>query len=179
MEITTAIKKLKNNKAAGSDGISPEVFKHCIEPLTSLENLLKLIWRQRTIPEEWKRSLIASLHKKGNKSKISNYRGISLLNIGLKSWKQFSKAGSSLHVKVARKNQAFFKRNKGCRDQIFTKRQLAQQRYQYNQQTVLAFIDLKAAFDSVDRNVIWNILENHGLPGNICCLTKMYVYRNS
>ena len=60
MEITTAIKKLKNNKAAGSDGISPEMFKHGIEPLTSsVENLLKLIWRQRTIPEEWKKALIA------------------------------------------------------------------------------------------------------------------------
>jgi hypothetical protein len=31
------------------------------------------------LPEEWKESIIVSVYKKGNKTDISNYRGISLL----------------------------------------------------------------------------------------------------
>jgi hypothetical protein len=32
------------------------------------------------IPEEWKNSIVISMYKKGDKQKVENYRGISLLN---------------------------------------------------------------------------------------------------
>ena len=116
------------------------------------------------------------LHKKGDKSKCSNYRGISLLNIGFKVLEAVLKNRlEPAYESVARKNQAGFKRNQECRDQIFTIRQLDAQRYRFDRQTVLVFVDFKAAFYSVVRNIIWTIVETHGLPGNIADILK-YMY---
>ena len=76
---------------------------------------------------------------------------------------------------VARKNQAGFKAKRGCRDQIFAIKQIVEQRYEFDRETLLVFIDFKAAFDSVNRETIWRILESHGLPPKLIqVLRAMY-----
>ncbi|CAH1366285.1 unnamed protein product, partial [Tenebrio molitor] len=47
------------------------------------ENIVKLInkaWDEETIPQRWKETLICPLHKKGDRSKCENYRGIALMD---------------------------------------------------------------------------------------------------
>ena len=51
-----------------------------LEPLTKLFNL---IFMKGTFPKAWNESFIVLIHKKGNKSDSSNYRGISITsNLG-------------------------------------------------------------------------------------------------
>jgi hypothetical protein len=38
------------------------------------------IWNKEELPEQWKESIIVSIHKNGDKTDCSNYRGISLLS---------------------------------------------------------------------------------------------------
>ena len=106
----------------------------------------------------------------------ANYRGISLLNIAFKILEAILKNRiEPAYESVARKNQAGFKAKRGCRDQIFAIRQIVEQRYEFERQTVLVFIDFKAAFDSVNRETIWRILESHGLPPKLIqVLQAMY-----
>ena len=93
--------------------------------------------------------------QEGRQEQVLELSRISLLNIGVKIPEAVLKNRlEPAYERVARKNQAGFKRNKGCRDQIFTIRHQAEQRYQYDRQTLLVFIDFKAAFDRVVRNVI-------------------------
>ena len=112
----------------------------------------------------------------GSTAKCSNYHGISLLNIAFKILEAILKNRlEPAYDTVARDNQAGFKKKRGCRDQIFAIRQTVEQRHEYNRQTVLVFIDFKAAFDSVNRETIWCILESHGLPSKILqILRAMY-----
>ena len=176
-EISLAIRKLKTNKAAGNDNIPPELFIHGQhELLPHLQRLLSLIWKEEKIPNDWKTAVIVPIHKKDDKAKCSNYRGISLLNIAFKILEAILKNRlEPAYDTVARDNQAGFKKKRGCRDQIFAIRQIVEQKHEYNRQTVLVFIDFKAAFDSVNRETIWCILESHGLPSKILqILRAMY-----
>jgi len=44
-----------------------------------IHKLITSIWKNEKLPEEWKESIIVSIHKKGYKTDCNNYRGISLL----------------------------------------------------------------------------------------------------
>ncbi|XP_053954643.1 uncharacterized protein LOC128860880 [Anastrepha ludens] len=58
-EIKTTIHKLKNNKAAGLDGIPPELLKFGADEITPLlRPLLLQIWSTTIIPIDWKEGII-------------------------------------------------------------------------------------------------------------------------
>ncbi|XP_076105824.1 uncharacterized protein LOC143074160 [Mytilus galloprovincialis] len=65
-EIKAAIKKLKNNKAPGVDGIPAEVLKSDINlNVNILRDLLNEIWEKEILPTQWKDGIIIKLPKKG------------------------------------------------------------------------------------------------------------------
>ena len=61
-EVVRAVKKLKNDRAAGCDDIPPELFK-CALPHVSqaLHSLFQRVWRSGCVPAEWKDGIIVSL----------------------------------------------------------------------------------------------------------------------
>ena len=81
-EIAAAVSALKNYKAAGVCGISPEMIKYGGQDgLKMLHILIVHVWRVGVVPEDWKKALIVPLFKKGDPTNIDNYRGISLLSL--------------------------------------------------------------------------------------------------
>jgi len=84
-ELEKAIKKLKNNKALGADGITAELFKQGgIELKDQMLQLILCIWANEELPHEWNFGIICPILKKGDPMTCSNYRGISLLNTAYK-----------------------------------------------------------------------------------------------
>jgi len=77
------VHKLRNGKAAGLDGITPELLKTASKPISSvLPKLFAKIWVSGKIPAEWKDALIVSLYKgKESRSNCASYRPISLLSV--------------------------------------------------------------------------------------------------
>ncbi|RUT72670.1 hypothetical protein DLK05_17160 [Ancylomarina longa] len=71
-----------------------------------------------------------------------------------------------------RENQAGFRPGRGCIDQIFTLRQVLEHRHTFRRPTIVVFLDLKAAFDSVDREVLWQCLSLKGVPKKYINLMK-------
>ena len=70
--IAKKIKKMKDNKSPGVDGIPPKLLKEIVEEIsTPLANFL-------TCPSEWKKANITPLFKKGSRNKPENYRPVSL-----------------------------------------------------------------------------------------------------
>lgn len=69
------IKKLKNRKSAGDDGIPNEFIKHDCPKLTEVTKLLKKSFGEKKIPHEWKTNVLILLFKKGNK-KSKTFRDI-------------------------------------------------------------------------------------------------------
>jgi len=86
-EVRRAIRKMKNGRAAGSDGIQPELLKYAEEPVSiSLHSLFARVWKTGLVPAEWRKGIIVSRYKdKGMRNNCGSYRPISLLSIPGKS----------------------------------------------------------------------------------------------
>lgn len=52
-EIDEAISKVKTGKAAGIDGITPEMIKYIEQGKETLKNLFCQIMRQQKLPQKW------------------------------------------------------------------------------------------------------------------------------
>ena len=78
-EVRVAIQRLKNNKAAGPDGLSAELFKAGGNEL--------VIWLAESTPSDWNLSALCPVLKKGDPTICANYRDISLLLIAYIRWR--------------------------------------------------------------------------------------------
>jgi hypothetical protein len=76
---------LKRDKSLGGDQIPAELLQAGGEILRSdIHNLINSISSKVEMPEQWKKSIIVPVHKKGDKTYCNNYRGISLLSTSYK-----------------------------------------------------------------------------------------------
>jgi hypothetical protein len=84
-EVEVAIRKMKRYKAPGCDQIPAELIQAGVETLHSeIHKLIMLIWNKEELPYQWKESIVVSIHKKGDKTDTSNYRGTSSLSASCK-----------------------------------------------------------------------------------------------
>jgi hypothetical protein len=96
MEVEEALKKEKLNKAPG-DNIPAELLKAGQEGIIALHRIINKVWEEEKIPEDWERSIICPIFKKGDKLACSNYRGISLLSTAYKSLRRILKKRLDTH----------------------------------------------------------------------------------
>ena len=179
-EISSAIKRLRNNKAAGEDNIPPEFYKVAVcELTTDLHAIFNQMWVEEKVPSQWSLSILVPVFKKGDKLLCNNYRGISLLDISLKIFESIIlHRFQSLTETLLRDNQAGFRPGRGCADQIFSLRMILNKRLEFQQPTSILFVDFKAAFDSVNRGALWQISEQYGLPSKLISMLKA-LYNNT
>jgi hypothetical protein len=174
-EIDLAISKMKNYKAPGPDNIQAELIRYGgVTLLDELEHLYKQIWEEEKLPEAWKKGIITIVPKSGDLSVCSNNRGITLLSVALKILNRIivSRITPGLE-QVLRDNQAGFRHGRSCSEQIFVVRHLFERCREFSNHPIFAcFVDYKAAFDSVDRTILWEALSLYGIPTKYINLIK-------
>ena len=69
-----------------------------------------------------------------------------------------------------RDQQADFRRNRSCANQIASLRIIVEQSLEWNSPLYINFIDYGKAFDSVDRETLWKLLRHYGVPEKIIAL---------
>ena len=80
-EFEAAINKLKANKSPGIDNILKEVIKIGKKAIKGhLVNLFNRILDTGKYPALWSFGLIVPIHKKDDRAKVENYRGITSLS---------------------------------------------------------------------------------------------------
>lgn len=177
-EVEQALKKLKNRKSAGKDGIQNELLKYGGTKLTSeLTKFINKIIQESRIPEEWRTSIMILLFKKGEKTDPNNYRGINLLCTTLKlTTKIISNKITSL-TQISEEQQGF-RTGRSCNDAIFVIRQINEKSIEYNRPAFLCLIDLEKAFDRVQLQDVVHILYNRNIPLKIIKLVEDIYTRN-
>nr|KAG5690854.1 hypothetical protein BaRGS_031206 [Batillaria attramentaria] len=173
-EIRKAIMTLRNGKAAGPDEIPAEAIKADTETAVNmLHSLFSKIWEKEEVPAQWKEGIVIKLPKKGDLRDCSNYRGIMLLSVPGKVLNRILLERMREAVDpMLRDQQAGFRRNRSCADQIASLRIIVEQSLEWNSPLYINFIDCEKAFDSVDREALWKLLRHYGVPGKIISLIQ-------
>lgn len=84
-EIIAAIWQMKTNKVLGEDDTVAELFKYGGGEFEShFVNMIKEVWVNEEMPDDWKSAIVQPIRKKGDKAVYDNYRGITLLNVAYK-----------------------------------------------------------------------------------------------
>ena len=177
--IMAVLKGLINGKACGLDGIPPEWFKWLLVTPEAVEGYeppetglsyayravgmsLFLLSQRPQIPEVWQTAEIVSILKTGDPTKPENYRGIALIPVGLKILcavinKRFNSA--LLEQNLLIQEQGGFRSREECIAQAASLVDICTRRRTKGQDTFLAFIDFKKAYDMVPHEALFAKLQ--------------------
>jgi hypothetical protein len=113
---------------------------------SEIHKLIKLIWIKEELPYQWKESFAVPVHKKGDKTDCSNYRGILLLSTSYKILSNILLVRLTPYAdEIMGDHQCGFQRNRSTTDQIFYIRQILEKNWEYNGTVRQLFIDFKKA----------------------------------
>lgn len=80
-DVYIGLLKLDVSKGAGPDGISPLLLKNCaINLCIPLTRIFNISLGSGIFPDCWKLSFLRPIFKSGNRSHVSNYRGVAILS---------------------------------------------------------------------------------------------------
>ena len=86
-ELRKVLQKLKIGKSGGHVNIAPEIWKYVADDDCAMSQLLDLCnrcWREKSLPQSWKKPKVVLLFQKGGSCLPENYRPIALLPVGYK-----------------------------------------------------------------------------------------------
>ena len=176
-EVMTAIKKTKNNKAAGPSGAVADMLKAAGGTgIAWVTEICNAVVKEGRIPEDWRKSWMVNVYKgKGDALECSSYRGIKLLEHVMKIMERVIEGRVRKIVKID-EMQFGFMPGKRTTDAIFIVKQLHEKYLARRKDLWMAFIDLEKAFDRVPREVLWWALRRLGVDEWIVSVIKaMYV----
>ena len=178
-ELLAVLKHTKTSKAFGPDNIPPILWKDP-EFHSILLEYCNHAFISSVCPKVWPTSQIIPFPKKGDLSLATNYRGISLLSIAAKIYNKLIL--NRLIPKVdplLRNNQNGFRAGRSTLSQILTLRRILEEGRNCNFDSIFIFIDFSKAFDSIDRDTMFEILELYGIPKQMVEAIRLLYTNNS
>nr|VZI49048.1 unnamed protein product [Spirometra erinaceieuropaei] len=176
-ETIRAVQQLSSGKAPGSDAIPVEVYKHGGPQLMDhLTALFQEMWRQGEIQQDFKEATIVHLYRrKGNRQVCDNHRGISLLSITGEIFARIllNRLNNHLEQGLLPESQCGFRRHRGTTDMSFAARQLQKKCQEMRTHLYSTFVDLTKAFDTVNREGLWKIMQKFGCPERFTQMDKV------
>ena len=119
------------------------------------------------------RSVFIPIPKKGNVKECSNYCIIELISHASKVMLKILQARLQQYVNHKLPDvQTGFKKGRGTRDQIANICWIIKKAIAFQKDIYLCFIDYTKAFDCVDHNKLWKILQEMAIPDHLTCLLR-------
>ena len=111
-----------------------------------LYSLFEEIWVKEEISAECKEGYLIQIPKKGDLSRCDNFREITLLSVPGKVLNRIILARMKDEVdKTLREEQAGFRQDRSCTDQIATLRIIVEQSIEWNSPLYINFVDCEKA----------------------------------
>ena len=178
-DVKDALGKLTGGKSSGWDSIpneflinSPDIL---VDWLTILFNKIKT---GGVMPRGWNRGRITLIHKSGLLEILGNYSPITVI-ISLSGL--FSKL---LNIRLTElvenhhllgEEQNGFRKDRQMADNSFILDSILMKARSKKQKVLLCYIDVSKAYDSINRRILWKLLESMGFGGDFLhCLQALY-----
>jgi hypothetical protein len=151
-----AHKITRNKKTIYMKNVIESIEEDQNKLLNRIYELVRQTWEEKSIPEKWKETIIAPIHKRGDRARCENYRGIALghaaykilLNIILGKIKPYIE-------KIKEDYQNRFRDGRSVIDNISALKIINEKIWVYNQSIQYLFIDLKRAYDFIHTDMLW------------------------
>ena len=120
-----------------------------------------------------KKSVFILIPKKGNANECSNYHTIALISHASKVMLKILEARLQQYVNHELPDvQAGFRKCRGTRDQIANIHWITEKAREFQKNIYFCSIDYAKAFDSMDHNKMWKILQKMEIPDDLTCLLR-------
>ncbi len=160
-EIHTVIKNLKTEKSPGSDGLTPEFYKHFWPVIKDMYmKMIKETQEKGELPYSLRKALLALLFKKGDDTLLKNYRPISLTNYDYKIL-CFALANRLQKVLkyIIHDDQTGYIKGRYIGSNARLIEDYFEHCQNFNIPGILLLLDFEKAFDSVEWNFMFSVLE--------------------
>ena len=119
-EVKWALEKTTINKASGCNGIPVELFKTLKDDVIQvLHSICQQIWKAQQWPQDWKRSILITIPKKGTSNEYTNHWTIALISHASKVMLKILHARLQHYANQELPDvQIGFRKGRGTRDQI-------------------------------------------------------------
>jgi len=136
-----------------------------------LHSICQQIWKTQQWPQDWKRSVLIPFPKKDNAKECSNYHTIALISQASEVMLKILQARLQQYMNHELPDvQAGFRKGRGTRGQIANICWIIKKAREFQKNIYFCFIDYAKAFDCVDHNKLWKILQEMGIPDHLTCL---------
>jgi len=131
-----------------------------------LHEIFVQVWRTGHVPSDWKDGILIALYKgKGPKVDCSSYRPITLLSVPGKVFAHVLLARIQPLIDLTcRPEQSGFVAGRSTIDAILALHLLSELHRGFDRPLNVVYLDIKAAFNSVDRHALWKALRSRGVP---------------
>ena len=179
--VLECIHEIKPKNCEGYDRIPQRILldgaKYLATPLTALFNK---IYTEKKVPEQWLVAKIIPIFKKGIKQKIENYRPIANLCSSTKIFeklilKRIMQIQTDNNVDITRANQHGFKRKRSTLTAGLELQSILARAVNNGQYALMCSLDLSAAFDLVNVELLLKRLRVVGLPDDVISLIKCWI----
>ena len=119
------------------------------------------------------KSVFIPIPKKGNAKECSNYRTIALISYASKVMFKILQARLQQYMNDELPDvQAGFRKGRGTRDQTANICWIIEKAREFQKKPSTSALLTAKAFDCVDYNQLWKILEEMGIPDHLTCLLR-------
>ena len=170
----TILNKLGRNKAAGEDGIPAEAYIYGGEIVSNvLCQFFNILVDFQLSPSQWNHSLMCAIYKnKGDIKEIKNYRPISLTVVAKRLFEKIIDAKLEIYKEKLHPLQGGFRKGRSTVHQVYYLEELMRKE---KNQVINVYMDLRAAYDTVDRRILWTYLvKKFKMPLNLVKLLRAF-----
>ena len=134
-----------------------------------MHSICQQIWKTHQWPQDWKRSILIPIPKKGSTKDVLTIRQLQSSPMLVRSMLKILHARLQHYVNQGLQDvQAGFRKRRGTRDQIASIRWIIQKAREFQKNIYLCFINYT---DCVDHNKLWKALKEIGMNTRLSYLS--------